>query len=91
MEELERYISCISPIHPRKAHECLQNRTFDGPGIHYVFHACMPDVQLAVFRPGVQLVVFGYLLSIIVVLWRRWVGGVAPSVLETCQDIYRLY
>ena len=32
-------------------------RTAPIDGIHHVFHACMPCVQLVVFRPGVQLVV----------------------------------
>ena len=59
-------------------------RTEHIDGIHSVFHA---------YIPGVQLVVFGCLLSMvasIVVLWRRPVGGVAPSIPEACQDIQRL-
>ena len=64
-------------------------------GIHYVFHVCIPGVQPVVFRLGVQLVVLGYLLSMvssIVVLWRRQarVYSVTPGILEACQDIHKL-
>ena len=59
-------------------------RTEPIDGIHCVFHACMP---------GVQLVILGYRLSMvasIVVLWRRLVSGVAPCVPEVCQNIHML-
>ena len=68
-------------------------RTEPIDGIHYVFHACMSGVQLVIFRPGVQLVVFVYLFSIVtsIVVWWRWrVCCVAQSAQEACQDISRL-